>query len=295
MSTLEASPLVVNTGLWEKGLAESPFADPLGGRGCLRVRHGMWLVSTHGERVRMRCRATNLCDYCAKLVAIENAEMLALDACRGNAPQVWCVLTTRAATLDMDPFYAARKEVMRRVRHRWEGAEYASLLEFTTGYGPNAAGERRPHWNKLIKGVAVADVDELRYMVVAAWCAHVDAEPVAQHVGPVSDLGGLMAYVALHFQKESQAPPDGFRGQRFNCSRAYFDGMTRAEARDEARDSLQQKRLRYEASQHGLSGDDAEDWIDHKYAVEGLPDFGIYYDPPPRAHPPRASGERVHA
>ena len=37
------------------------------------------------------------CSYCAKLAAIENAEMLALDALENGAPEVWACLTTRSA------------------------------------------------------------------------------------------------------------------------------------------------------------------------------------------------------
>jgi hypothetical protein len=235
------------------------------------------MLSTHGERVRGRCKATNLCDYCAKLVAIENAEMLAVDAERTSAPEVWAVLTTRTATLDMEPFYVARRKAIKALRRRWEGVEYAALLEFTTGYGPRAGGERRPHWNLLLKGVARGDVGAVRAVLLDRWCDHVDALPRAQHVGVIEDMGGLTRYIALHFQKESQSPPDGFHGQRFNCSRGYFSDLTRREMREDARLSLQDRRERWKAKQlYGLEGDAADDWVDSLYADQGLPEWGIY-------------------
>ena len=236
----------------------------------------MGLLSTHGELVLGRCKATNQCDYCAKLGAYENAEMLALDAAAGEAPEVWAVVGTRTATLDMSLFYAARKELLRVLRRDWP-CQYASLLEFTTGYGPRAGGERRPHWNLLLKGIPAAELGWAADIILREWCDHVDAVPEAQHVGLVTDMGGLMGYVALHFQKESQTPPAGFRGQRFNCSREYFGDRTRAEMREDARLSLRDRRDIYTALRLGLEGDAAEDWLEQRYAAEGLPEWGIYY------------------
>ena len=50
-----------------------------------------------------------------------------------------------------------------------------------------------------------------------------------------------MRYLALHFQKESQAPPHGWRGHRFIKSRGYFlEPMPAMRAR--AREALQFRR-----------------------------------------------------
>src|SRR5690242_6423123 len=68
--------------------------------GCARWPAKLRLLSSRGELVRGRCGATRLCDYCAKLAAVEVSEMLALDAMEGNAPTVWCVLTTRNPDVD---------------------------------------------------------------------------------------------------------------------------------------------------------------------------------------------------
>jgi hypothetical protein len=217
----------------------------------------MWLVSDQGEAVRGRCRATNQCAYCARLAAVENSELLALDALAGDAPTVWAVLTTRSADPVPASFYRSRELVMRAIRRRWPAAEYAALVEFTTGYGPLAGGRRRPHWNLLIKGVPAEDVDQVGDVIRRVWCEREDAEPWAQHVGAISEAGGLMRYIALHFQKEEQAPPAGWRGHRFLKSRGYL-AVSTPEAREQARASLRHKRELWRAIKSGASALEAE-------------------------------------
>lgn len=221
--------------------------------GCLRwPEHQRLLNHSTGELVRGRCRATNLCDYCAKLAAVENAELLALDAAE-YAPTLWVVLTTRSGSVDSRAFYRSREKVWKAVRRRWPEAEYAFLVEFTTGYGKASGGVRRPHWNLLVKGVPVEDAEQLRDVVTRVWCSREDAEPWAQFVGPVSEAGGLMRYLALHFQKESQAPPKGWRGHRFRCSSGYLVRPASV-LREEAKRSLRLKRLLW----RGLDLEEAE-------------------------------------
>jgi hypothetical protein len=225
--------------------------------GCPRWPETMWLVSDQGEAVRGRCRATNQCAYCARLGAVENSELLALDALAGEAPSVWAVLTTRTADADPARFYESRRQVIRALRRRWPECEYAALVEFTTGYGPLSGGRRRPHWNLLLKGVPADALDQVGDVIRRVWCSREDAEPWAQHVGPVSEAGGLMRYIALHFQKESQAPPEGWRGHRFLKSRGYL-AVSTPQAREEARRSLRHKREVWRAIGRGLQGHDAE-------------------------------------
>jgi hypothetical protein len=219
----------------------------------------MRLRSSNGELVRGRCRATNLCSYCARLAAVENSELLALDALAGHAPEVWAVLTTSRAELSPKPFYEARRKVVAALRRRWPLVECAALVEFTTGYGPRASGARRPHWNLLLKGIPAADVDKARAIIVRVWCARAEvaAVPRAQHVGLVRDAGGLLRYIALHFQKESQSPPAGWRGHRLLKTRGYLATST-PEAREQARTSLRHKRELWRAIDRGLQGEAAE-------------------------------------
>lgn len=217
---------------------------------CVCGPDHLWLRSEHGEIVRPRGRSVNRCAYCARLAAVENCEMLALDAMEGDAPVVLLVLGTRTATVEMEGFYDGLRLVKRALRRRWPDCEYASLVEFTTGYGEKSGGLRRPHWNLLLKGVPADAADQARDVAARVWCRHVDAEEHAQHGAPIYSAGGLMKYLALHFQKATQEPPAGFTGQRFNCSRGYFTGCTRAVARSRAREALAVKRELWRAEAH---------------------------------------------
>ena len=146
---------------------------------------------------------------------------------------------------------------MRAIKRRWTEAEYAALVEFSTGYGPRSGGKRRPHWNLLIKGVPAADLDELREVVCRVWCSRVDATPAGQFAGAVNEAGGLMRYLALHFQKESQRPPEGWSGHRFRVSNGYLAGSM-VEARARARAALRWKRELWRALKEGHTGEAAE-------------------------------------
>jgi hypothetical protein len=178
--------------------------------------------------------------------------MLALDAIDGRGPEVYVVLTTRSTVQDQDAYEAGRRELLRLLRDVFgRHIEYASILEFSTGRADRSGGRRRPHWNLLLKGVTADDVELVRLCVALTWCAIEDADVKAQHVGTVYEGGGLMRYLALHFQKEDQSPPEGWSGQRFNCSRLYFGELTRRVARARARESLRWKRELWKAERAG--------------------------------------------
>jgi hypothetical protein len=248
---LEAPPAPLGS---HEGLSHPDrLADPRAG--CKRWPEGLWLRSSQGELVLGRCRATNLCGYCAMQAAHENARMLALDAMEGDPPALVAIVGTRTPTEDPKPFYEGRRLVMRALRRRWPACEYASQAEFTTGKGRRSGGLRRPHWNLMLKGIPAADVDQARDVVRRVWCEHVDAEPAYQYVEALQSTAAFMTYVAMHFQKQSQAPPAGWSGQRFNASRGYFTGRTRAEAREAARESLTLDRESFKARRRGLEGE----------------------------------------
>lgn len=226
--------------------------------GCHRWPKHLRLRSSSGRFVKGRCKATNRCDYCAVLSAVEAAEMIALDAMT-DAPGLLMVLTTPEATDTPDDRYRlARQHVARDLRRSFPDFQYASLLEWTTGYAARSGGLRRPHWNWMCKGVPVSESDRVRQTVEAIWCRGVGASPRAQHVGPIYAAGGLTRYLAMHFLKASQAPPPGFTGQRFNCSEGYFADRTRREARIAARESLRSKRALWRALAAGFTGHEAE-------------------------------------
>jgi hypothetical protein len=240
-----------------KGIGDKPLETA-----CARWPAGLLLESTLGQLVQGRCKATNLCEYCARLAAVENSELLALDAEHGWAPAVWLVVGTGTDVADPAHFYAARKHLVKALRRAFpdRSIEWAALVEFTTGYSAQSGGRRFPHWNILLKGVQPADLPVVRDVVDRVWCGRPEfkASPEAQHVGTVSEAGGLMRYIALHFQKESQAPPKGWRGHRFLKSRGYLWTDTTA-AREAAKQSLRLKRELRKAIAAGLDGQAADD------------------------------------
>jgi hypothetical protein len=219
---------------------------------CERWPPELRLENTLGDLIPGRCKSVNLCDYCARLAAVETAEVLALDATANEAPRVWSVLTTRTPAMDMRRFQQGRQNVRRAVRRRWPEARCATLVEFQTGRGRNAGGQRRPHWNDMWKGIPPHDVPALVDVLATTWCKHVDAEPSGQFAGTVSEVGGLMRYLALHFQKEDQQPPKGWRGHRFRAMAGYLD-RPMAQAREEARQSLRFKREVWKLRDSGMT------------------------------------------
>ena len=229
------------------------ITDPRPSEGCDRWPPALRLQSTLGQLVKGRCKATLLCGYCAKLAAVENSELLALDALHGIAPRVWLCLTTPSTSIDPADFYRARDQLVKAIRRRFPAMEWAALVEFTTGYGSGSGGERRPHWNLMLKGVGPDQLAELAAIVAKVWCPRVGGDRQAQHVGLVEEFGGLMRYIALHFQKAEQAPPEGWRGHRFLKSRGYLWTGTE-EARQLARQALQLKREIWKLEQLGMDG-----------------------------------------
>jgi hypothetical protein len=207
--------------------------------------------------VRTRCKSPNKCAYDARLVAVENAEVLMLDALHGEPATVIAVLTTATVASDQRRFYRSREQVLKALKRRWPRVEYAAHVEYTTGYGPRSGGERRPHWNLWFKGIPAGDVDEARAIIVRVWCAREQANAAAQVVEAVRTPVAWLKYVAMHFQKEDQSPPAGWKGQRFLHSRGFLWTDTPS-AREEARASLREKRARWRALRQGLGPHDVE-------------------------------------
>jgi hypothetical protein len=216
------------------------------------------LLSNHGEIVHPRGKLVNRCEHCAKLAAIENVEMLTLDALEGNAPTILMVNTSRTATLQMAGFKQAHEKFVKAMRRRHPGVEYVRLVEYTTGYAATSGGQRRPHENWLVKGWPVDQVDELRELNARIWCQHVDALPAGQYVQPIENAIGASKYIAEHYAKADQRPPKGFSGHRFVASRGYFGELTVMQARARARDALAHKREIWRAIQAGHEAHDVE-------------------------------------
>ncbi|HEY2572012.1 MAG TPA: hypothetical protein VGI27_11080, partial [Solirubrobacteraceae bacterium] len=195
----------------------------------------------------------NRCEYCAGQKAWVDVEMLVEDALEGDAPSALAILGTRTATLSQAAFRNGLREVARVLRVEF-GARWARMTEYTTGYGPRAGGERRPHWNWAIKDVPADRVDELRARVVAVWCHYVDAEPGAQYVEPLRTPAAGLKYIGQHFSKADQRPPAGFKGQRFRCSHDYFAGKTVAQARAQARERDRKGVVRHKLAENVKNG-----------------------------------------
>ncbi len=266
ISSAGAAGLVLHEGITDKPpekALEQGLSAALEGvnLGCARWPQDLRLQDSNGVLVLGRCKATNLCEYCARLAAIENTELLALDAMHGEAPAIWLVLGTGTDELDPKVFYAARHHVTKELRRKFpdRGIEWGALVEFTTGYSKQSGGRRFPHWNVLPKGLYEADIEAVRNVVERVWCGRKEfkANIEAQHIGTIHAAGGLMKYLALHFQKESQSPPAGWKGHRFLKSRGYLWTDTPT-ARAAAKQSLKLKRELRKAIAQGWTGEEAD-------------------------------------
>jgi hypothetical protein len=216
-----------------------------------------------------RCRATNLCLYCAKLFAVETSEMLALDAIE-DAPTVYLVLTAREHLTRRD-CYSHLRQLRRSLRKRWPDVRWACTVEF----------QRRGalHLNLLIKGVPIGELDDLHQAAVAIWCARVDALPSGQWSDVIADELGVVRYIGLHFLKSSQAPAIGWRGHRYSAMRDYLVRPA-SELRLEARRSLRLKRLLHrgldvETAELELAASELTSWtMQHVVAASKLDEPG---------------------
>jgi hypothetical protein len=209
------------------------------------------LLSSHGELIKGRCKATNLCAYCQRLYVRETVEALILDALDGDAPQLWLVLTAREH-LTRAGLSAVLRHLRRVLRRRWPSVEWFVQVEM----------QRRGalHANLLIKGVRAADGDELLRLAAAEWCARVDALPVGQWLDAVGASEVVARYLGKmlgHGLKQEQAPPLGWKGHRTSQTRGYFP-QGAAVIRRRARESLAGKRAVAVALAAGLGAHDAE-------------------------------------
>jgi hypothetical protein len=202
-------------------------------KSCRRWPENLRLLNhSTGEVVPGRCKSTNLCEYCARLSAIETSEMLLLDALE-DAPTLYVVLTAREL-LEKPACRRHLTQLRRALRERWPNVRWAVLTEF----------QKRGalHLNLMVKGAPADELEEFHARIVELWCSRVDALPAAQWSETMSDAVGVVQYVTLHFMKPAQAPAIGWRGHRFSCTRDYLVRPA-AVMREEARQSLRLKRL----------------------------------------------------
>jgi hypothetical protein len=246
---------------------------------CSRWPRRLALISNLGQIVAGRCGSPNLCEYCARLAAVLNAELLALDAMHGVAPTSYVVLTQPSSDPAPRAYYESRRQVQRTLRREIDGYQAAWLLEFTTGRAERSGGLRRPHFNALTKGVDSDDHAAIvRQVIDDVWCPRQGATSAAQYVAPVQEMGGLTRYLALHFLKERQAPPHGWRGHRFSATRGYF-WLPTPQARKLAQDSLVNKRELWRAIGRGLSAAQAEEHVAYAASVRAETTWALGHNP----------------
>lgn len=244
----------------------------------------MWLVADTGEVVQGRCKATNLCRYCQKLYVVETVEMLTLDAME-HAPTLWVVLTAREH-LTRKSCRGHLEAIRRAARKRWPEIQWFVQVEF----------QRRGalHLNLLVKGVPVEDREQLHELLVARWCARVDAEPVGQWSGGIADGVGVVRYISkmlAHGLKAEQAPPLGWRGHRTSQTRGYLVRPAKV-MREEARQALRLKRELHRLSkfvdEHGeqLPADVASELVEQRLAEAAAKTWRLVFRLPVTAPAP---------
>ena len=172
-------------------------------------------------------------------MAFENMTMLRQDAEENSAPGHVLTLTSRDPVTDAGAYRDACAVFWRAFRRTWGHVEYCGFIEWTTGEGPRSGGHRRMHSHWLVKGLAADDVAAVEAWVSVEWAKLTGAWVV--QLAELRTVGGVVGYLALHHEKLSQAPPEGWGGRRLRPSRGYFalDGRTR---RDRARLWLQDHR-----------------------------------------------------
>jgi hypothetical protein len=260
---------------------------------CKRWPKRLSLISNHGEIVKGRCSSPNLCEYCARLAAVVNAELLALDAMHGVSPTSYLVLTTPSTVPDPRAYYESKAQLQRKLRQEVDGFQAAWLVEFTTGRADQSGGHRRPHLNGLLKAVTTSeDATVVRQVVEDVWCRREAASPAAQYVAPVQEMAGLMRYLALHFLKERQAPPLGWRGHRFTTTRGYL-WLPTPQARKVAREALTDKRELWRALATGADAAEAEDRVEWARFVRSQTTWSVGNTPNLGRQVQDAAGTRV--
>jgi hypothetical protein len=183
--------------------------------------------------------------------------MLALDALMGAAPVMYCVTTTPNISPDTRQYQRATQSLVQAWRREFPDLEYGCIVEFTPGRAATSGGHRRPHWNWFLKGVTEGDESELRAVIERTWLPAMNADRKAQYVGAIANEGGLLRYLAMHFQKESQRPPEGWKGHRLRLSQGYLLKPT-VEMRELTKASLRLRRELWKAREDGYEGEDVE-------------------------------------
>lgn len=196
--------------------------------------------------------------------------MLTLDAME-HAPGIWVVLTAREH-LTRPQLNRHLAKLRLAARRRWPDLEWFVQVEF----------QRRGalHANLLVKGVSVAEREQLHELLSDRWCSRVDALPVAQWSGAIADGVGVVKYISkmlAHGLKAEQAPPIGWKGHRTSQSRGYLVRPARL-MREEARRSLRLKREIWHLRGQGLSVSALSDRAEAAVLLAGTETWRVWKD-----------------
>lgn len=229
-------PLDMHGGICDPGAAPDAGAELHSARAtkCERWSKGLALRGQSAEGIiwrRGRCKATNKCDYCARLSEVEEAEMLQRDALI-FPPTVYGVLTSREF-LSRQDCYGHLRQLRKSCRLRWPAYEHAVSVEFQQ--------RGALHLNLLVKWVPTIEAEEFAEHAIWLWTSRVDAVPAAQHFSAIRNAPACVRYVTNYVTKKDQAPPSGWSGHRFSRTRGYLARPT-PEARADAKLSLRRKR-----------------------------------------------------
>lgn len=202
-----------------------------------------------GRTAPLRSKASNRCPGCARAVAYENMTLLRIDAEENGAPGHVLTLTSRDPVTDAGAYREACAVFWRAFRRTWgESVEYCGFIEWTTGDGPRSGGFRRMHSHWLLKGLSADDLEAVELWASQEWRKLTGAWVV--QLAELRTVGGIVGYLALHHEKLSQAPPEGWSGKRFRPSKGYF-GAPVAHLRQRARDWLCERRWREQGLDEG--------------------------------------------
>lgn len=190
----------------------------------------------------VRCGASNRCQYCASLAALEAGDVLMLDA-KIRMPTVGLTTTTRDPRFDTEQLKKAERNLWRALR-KLMPLEYCGFVEWTTGEGTHSDGFRRPHIHHLVKGIpldhelmAAAEdpetgellvdrdgrpIPKLEVIVSELWRRYTGDAFVVE-CRPLKTPLGALKYMALHYRKRAQAPPPTWKGRRLRPSKGYYE------------------------------------------------------------------------
>jgi hypothetical protein len=233
---------------------------------CQQPARGVAWLYLDGTLGYVRCGASNRCDYCAMLSAVENSVVLQLDAFDGDFARVAITTTTWKPYVDPRSLANAERQLWRALRRDFPMLDYCGVLEWTPGTALTSGGHRRPHIHHGVKRMTYDPVDAVvvgeddwgnSIERLPRWESHVStlwrrySPDGAWRVecAPLRSPMGMIRYMILHHYKRSQAPPPGTRNVK--RLRPSIGTMTRpgyfnrpvAEYRAQAREMLRDERL----------------------------------------------------